>query len=145
MEPDGRRDRGIRGRRIALVTLDDGVEASRAAENTRRLIDREGVVALFGGVEGGPCVASLKEASDRGVPLIACMAGSPEMREPFNRYSFPIRAPRLEEFAKLLDVAKTYGFRKVAVLHSDSDTGRNIWRTCSGWPLHARSMSCRSS
>ncbi len=115
---------GIGGRRIALVTLDDGGEASRAAENTRRLIDREGVVALFGGVEGGPCVASLKEASDRGVPLIACMAGSPEMREPFNRYSFPVRAPHLEEFAKLLDVAKTYGFRKVAFLHADSDTGR---------------------
>jgi ABC-type branched-subunit amino acid transport system substrate-binding protein len=115
---------GVGGKRIALVTLDDGGEASRAAENTRRLIDRDGVVAMFGGVEGGPCVASLKEASDRGVPLIACMAGSPEMREPFNRYSFPVRAPHLAEFGRLLDIAKTYGYGRVAFLHADSDTGR---------------------
>ena len=113
---------GVGGRRIALVTLDDGGDATRAAENTRRLIERDGVVAMFGGVEGGPCVASLKEASDRGVPLIACMAGSPEMREPFNRYSFPVRAPHLAEFGRLLDIAKTYGYGKVAFLHADSDT-----------------------
>ena len=51
---------GVGGRRIALVTLDDGGDATRAAENTRRLIERDGVVAMFGGVEGGPCVASLE-------------------------------------------------------------------------------------
>lgn len=115
---------GVGGKRIVLVTLDDGGDATRAAENTRRLIERDGVVAMFGGVEGGPCVASLKEASDRGVPLIGCMAGSPEMREPFNRYSFPVRAPHLAEFARLLDIAKTYGYGKVAFLHADSETGR---------------------
>ncbi len=136
---------GVGGRRIALVTLDDGGEASRAAENTRRLIDRDGVVAMFGGVEGGPCVASLKEASERGVPLIACMAGSPEMREPFNRYSFPVRAPHLEEFAKLLDVAKTYGFRKVAFLHADSDTGRKHLANVQRLAAHASSPSFQSS
>ena len=115
---------GVGGRRISLVTLDDAGDATRAAENTRRLIDRDGVVAMFGGVEGGPCVASLKEASDRGVPLIACMAGSPEMREPFNRHSFPVRAPHLAEFGRLLEIATTYGYGKVAFLHADSDTGR---------------------
>ncbi len=46
------------------------------------------------------------------------------MRDPFNRYSFPVRAPHFEEFAKLLDVAKTFGFHRVAFVHSDSDTGR---------------------
>jgi ABC-type branched-subunit amino acid transport system substrate-binding protein len=115
---------GIAGRRIALVTLDDGGDAKRAAENTRLLIDRDAVVTMFAGIEGGPCVASLKEAAARAVPLIGCMAGSPELREPFNRYSFPVRAPHFDEFAKLLDVAKMYGFHRVAFVHSDSDTGR---------------------
>lgn len=115
---------GIGGRRIEIVTLDDGGDAAKAAENTRRLIERERVVAMFGGVEGGPCVASLREASARGVPLVACMAGAPEMREPFDRHSFPVRAAHLDEFAKLIDVAKTYGLRTVAFFHADSDTGR---------------------
>jgi ABC-type branched-subunit amino acid transport system substrate-binding protein len=115
---------GVHGRRIVVVAEDDAGDAKRAAENTRRLIEREGVIAMFGGVEGGPCVASLREAAALGAPLVACMAGAPEMREPFNAWSFPVRAPHLEEFAKLLDVAKTYGYGRVAFFHADSDTGQ---------------------
>lgn len=115
---------GVNGRRITLVVADDGGDAKRAADNARRLIEQDQVVALFGGVEGGPCVAQLKEASSRAVPLIACMAGSPEMREPFNRVSFPVRAAHFDEFAKLLDIAKLYGMRRVAFFHADSETGR---------------------
>jgi ABC-type branched-subunit amino acid transport system substrate-binding protein len=115
---------GVHGRRIVVVAEDDAGDAKRAAENTRRLIEREGVIAMFGGVEGGPCVASLREAAALGAPLVACMAGAPEMREPFNAWSFPVRASHVEEFAKLLDVAKTYGYGRVAFFHADSDTGR---------------------
>jgi ABC-type branched-subunit amino acid transport system substrate-binding protein len=115
---------GVNGRRIVVVAEDDGGDPKRAAENTRRLVERDGAIAVFGGVEGGPCVASLKEASALGVPFVGCMAGAPEMREPFNAWSFPVRAPHFEEFAKLLDVAKTYGYRRVAFFHADSDTGR---------------------
>ncbi len=115
---------GVGGRRIAILTRDDGGDAKRAAENVRELIERDNVVAMLGGVEGGPCVATLKEASDRGVPLVACMAGSPEMREPFNRWSFPVRAAHLDEFDHLLGVVKTYGYARVAFVHADSDTGR---------------------
>ena len=115
---------GVAGRRVAVLTRDDGGDAKRAAENTRELIERDNVVAMLGGVEGGPCVATLKEASDRGVPLIACMAGSPEMREPFNRWSFLVRAAHLDEFDHLLGIVKTYGYSRVAFVHADSDTGR---------------------
>ena len=127
---------GVGGRRIAVLTRDDGGDAKRAAENTRELIDRDGVVAMLGGVEGGPCVATLKEASDRSVPLIACMAGSPEMREPLNRWSFPVRAAHLDEFDHLLEVIKTYGYSRVAFIHADSETGRkhlaNVRRLAGG-------------
>jgi ABC-type branched-subunit amino acid transport system substrate-binding protein len=115
---------GVNGRRIALASLDDGGDAKRAGENAKQLIERDGVAALFAGVEGGPCVAQLKEATARGVPLVGCLAGSPEMREPFSRYSFPVRAPHVVEFAKLLDIARTYGLKRVAFYHADSDTGR---------------------
>ena len=130
---------GVGGRRISLVTLDDAGDATRAAENTRRLIDRDGVVAMFGGVEGGPCVASLKEASERGVPLIACMAGSPEMREPFNRHSFPV--PRRTSRSS---GGCSKSRRPMATARSRSCTpirtpGASTWRMCSGWPTRASS------
>jgi ABC-type branched-subunit amino acid transport system substrate-binding protein len=115
---------GVGGRKIVLRTLDDGGDSKRAAENTAKLIDDDKVAALFGGIEGGPCVASMKVAAEKRVPLVACMAGSPELRDPFQRYAFPVRAAHYDEFARLIDIATTYGHRRFAFLHSDSDTGR---------------------
>jgi branched-chain amino acid transport system substrate-binding protein len=114
---------GIDGRRIELVTLDDGGKAERAAQNTRALIDR-GAVAIFSGIEGGPCVASMKVAVEQRVPLIGCAAGSPDLRDPFNRYVFPLRAGHLTEFEMIVKAAKQFGRMRVAFVHSDSDTGR---------------------
>src|SRR3954463_13458520 len=39
---------GIQGRKIELVTLDDGNDVKRAGENARQLIEGQGVFALFG-------------------------------------------------------------------------------------------------
>jgi ABC-type branched-subunit amino acid transport system substrate-binding protein len=66
----------------------------------------------------------MKVAAERKVPLIACMAGSPELRDPFQRYAFPVRAAHFDEFARLIETALTYGRTRMAFLHSDSDTGR---------------------
>jgi ABC-type branched-subunit amino acid transport system substrate-binding protein len=115
---------GVGGRKIVLRTLDDAGDSKRAADNTAKLIDDDKVAAIFGGIEGGPCVASMKVAAERHVPFVACMAGSPELREPFQRYAFPVRAAHYDEFARLIDIATAYGHRRFAFLYSDSDTGR---------------------
>ena len=115
---------GVAGRRIVLKTLDDGGDGKRAAENTLRLADAENVLAMFGGIEGGPCVASMKVATEKKLPLVACMAGSPELRDPFQRYAFTVRAAHFNEFERLIDTAITYGRSRIAFLYSDSDTGR---------------------
>lgn len=115
---------GVNGRRIELVTIDDGGKADRAAQNTRDLVEKQGVVAVFSGIEGGPCVASMKVASEKRVPLIGCAAGSPELRDPFDRYVFPVRAAHLSEFEVIIKTAKQFGRNRIAFVHSDSDTGR---------------------
>ena len=48
---------GVHGRKIVLKTLDDGYEATRAVENTKKLIRDERVFALFGYV-GTPTSAA---------------------------------------------------------------------------------------
>src|SRR3979490_54748 len=50
---------GVNGRKIVLKTLDDGYEANRAAENTKKLIHDEKVFALFGYVGTPTSQASL--------------------------------------------------------------------------------------
>lgn len=115
---------GVNGRKIVLVTLDDAADGKRAEENARVLIEQHRVVALFSGAEGGPCVAATRVASAARVPVVGCAGGSPELREPFDRFSFPVRAAHLEEFDRLLEFAAVFGRRRVAFIHSDSDTGR---------------------
>ena len=115
---------GVRGRRIELKTLDDGSDSTKSAANAKALAQDPGVVALFGGVEGGPCVAQMKVAIETGVPLVACMAGSPELRDPGHRLVFPVRAGHYDEFARLIEQSLRYGMGRIAFVHSDSDTGR---------------------
>jgi ABC-type branched-subunit amino acid transport system substrate-binding protein len=115
---------GIGGQRVTIKTLDDEGKADKAAANVRNLIERDLVLAIFGGIEGGPCTSSLKVAVELKTPFIACMAGSPEMREPFDSHVFTVRAPHLAEFEHIIAMAASYGYTKFGFLHSDSDTGR---------------------
>lgn len=114
---------GINGQRLVIKTLDDGGDAKRTVDNANSLA-KEGAVALFGMIEGGPCTALLPVVIELKIPLIACMAGSPQLREPFNRYVFPVRSAHLDEFAALLTYAARVGNRTIGFIHSDSDTGR---------------------
>jgi ABC-type branched-subunit amino acid transport system substrate-binding protein len=115
---------GVDGRRIELITLDDGGKSDVAAKNTRTLIERDRVVAVFSGIEGGPCVASMNVAVELKVPLLACAAGSPDFRDPFNRYVFPMRAAHLTEFGVIAKTAKQFGRPRLAFVFSDSENGR---------------------
>ena len=115
---------GINGRQIRLKLLDDAGDSGKAAENTRLLIEKEKVLAVFGGAEGGPCVASMKVAAELKTPLVACLAGAPEFRESYNRYIFPVRAGHKSEFARLFDTGVQFGWRRFAFLHANSDSGR---------------------
>jgi branched-chain amino acid transport system substrate-binding protein len=107
---------GVYGRKLVLVSLDDAADSRRAQENARKL--------LFSGAEGGPCVATTTLGSELRVPVVACAGGSPELREPFNPFSFPVRAAHLDEFEKLLEYAVLFGWKRVGFVHSDSETGR---------------------
>jgi ABC-type branched-subunit amino acid transport system substrate-binding protein len=115
---------GVNGRNIELITLDDAGDARRALENARKLVSENKVVTLFSGAEGGPCVAVTALAGELGVPVVGCAGGSPELRDPFNPVSFPVRAAHLEEFEKLVEYAALFGQKRIGFIHSDSDTGR---------------------
>jgi ABC-type branched-subunit amino acid transport system substrate-binding protein len=115
---------GVRGRKIALVTLDDAGDSKRALDNARKLIADQKVVVLFSGAEGGPCVAVTTLAAQLRVPVVGCAGGSPELREPFNPFSFPVRAAHLDEFEKLVQYAAIFGRKRIGFIHSESDTGQ---------------------
>ena len=117
------RDGGVNGRRLSLRTLDDDNQAAVAEANARRLV-AEGVLLLFGSIEGGPSGAVMKAAIDTGTPFFGPMAGSPGLRRPFQPLVFPVRAEHRDEFRALIRYGVDTGLKRVALFHADSDTGR---------------------
>ncbi|MGN5480351.1 ABC transporter substrate-binding protein [Cupriavidus basilensis] len=89
---------GVAGRRIELVTLDDGFDAKRTPENVRKLIQDEKVFALFM-VRGTPQDASiLPIIATEKVPLVAPLTGAITLHRPVNRYVFNVRAKYRDEW-----------------------------------------------
>jgi ABC-type branched-subunit amino acid transport system substrate-binding protein len=115
---------GIAGRKIELVTLDDGYEGDRAAENTRKLINDERVFALVGYIGTPTSVAALPIFTAAGVPFIAPFTGAEALRAPFNRNIFHIRASYFDETERIVDFLVASGIRNIAVFYQDDAYGQ---------------------
>ncbi|HVO88726.1 MAG TPA: ABC transporter substrate-binding protein, partial [Casimicrobiaceae bacterium] len=66
---------GVNGRALVLKSLDDGYEATRAAANTRKLIQEEGVFALLGYVGTPTSEASKPIFTEARVPFVGAFTG----------------------------------------------------------------------
>ena len=60
---------GIAGQAVQVKTMDDAGKADKAADNVRTLIEQDRVMAIFGGIEGGPCTRTLKVATELKTPV----------------------------------------------------------------------------
>ncbi|MDQ2927720.1 MAG: ABC transporter substrate-binding protein [Pseudomonadota bacterium] len=114
---------GINGRTIELLSLDDGYEPDRCAENTRKLIDR-GVFALFGYVGTPTGLAALPLATAARVPWIAPFTGAEALRTPFNRYAFHVRASYFDETAAIVKQIVSVGIKRVGVFYQNDSYGK---------------------
>lgn len=115
---------GIHGRKIELISLDDGYEPDRAIANTRQLIEEEKVFALFGYV-GTPTSYAVKPIiTEAKVPYFGPFTGAEGLRDPVNRYIFNIRASYFDETEKLVEWMVEDGKTNIAVLYQNDAYGR---------------------
>lgn len=114
---------GVHKRQIRLLTRDDQYEADHAAANTRILITKENVFALFGYVGTPTSNAAIPIVNAARIPFFAPLTGASSMREPFNRYVFNIRAGYNDETEFLIDRSVRMGIRKIAVFYQNDAYG----------------------
>jgi branched-chain amino acid transport system substrate-binding protein len=115
---------GINGRKLKVITADDGYEANRAAANTKNLIEKEGVFALIGYVGTPTTLASLPILTDAKVPLLGPFTGAQSLREPFNRYLFHVRASYFDETEKIVEHLTTVGIKRIGVFYQNDAYGK---------------------
>jgi len=115
---------GVHGRKITLVTEDDGYEAARAPVATKKLIEEQKVFALIGYVGTPTTVAAMPVFSQAKVPLVGPFTGAEVLREPFNRYIFHVRASYYDETEKIVEQVLSTGGKKIAVFYQNDNYGQ---------------------
>jgi branched-chain amino acid transport system substrate-binding protein len=67
---------GVNGRKINLISLDDGYVPPRTVEQTRRLVEQDEVAAIFGSLGTAPQTAVVKYLNDKKVPQLFLGSGA---------------------------------------------------------------------
>jgi ABC-type branched-subunit amino acid transport system substrate-binding protein len=94
---------GIYGRKVELISLDDGYEPELTVINTRKLIEQDDVFALFGYV-GTPTSHSILSMLDKSqIPYLMPLTGADFLREPIKPNIYNLRASYQQEVSAQID------------------------------------------
>ena len=119
------REGGIHGRRIELVSLDDKYEPSQTLINTRQLLKRNDLLALFGYVGTPTTKVALPLIEAAEVPLVAPMTGASLLRRPELRMVFNMRTSYRREIAAMVDEMVRDAHHRIAIAYQDDAFGQD--------------------
>ena len=115
---------GVNGRKLELVTEDDGYDPARAPAASKKLIDEKKVFGLLGYVGTPTGVVHLPVTTAAKVPLVGMFTGAEALRVPLNRYVFHVRASYYDETEKIVEQVLSVGGKKIAVFYQDDAYGQ---------------------
>src|SRR5207302_6415878 len=115
---------GVHGRKIELITLDDGYEPARSLPNTRKLIEEHKVFALIGYVGTPTSVPAIPVFTEAKVPFFGPFSGAEALRVPFNRYIFHVRASYYDETDKIVEQGSRTAARATACSSRETASAR---------------------
>ncbi len=118
---------GINGRKINLVSLDDAYSPPKILEQTRKLVEQDGVAFIFAPIGTPTNLATRKYLNDRKVPQLFVMTSSSTLADPAR---FPWTIPgilngRDEAAIYAADVMENVPGAKIALLAPNDDSGRD--------------------
>ena len=73
---------GVNGRKIKLISLDDAYSPPKAVEQTRKLVEEDGVLAIVGSAGSPTGVAAQAYLNKVGVPQLLQISGSRKFNDP---------------------------------------------------------------
>ena len=108
-----------------LKSLDDGYEATRAAANTKTLIN-ERTCSRSSGYVGHADVGGVEADLHRSArcPFVGAFTGAELLRAPFNRYIFNVRASYYDETDAIVNLLAYLGLKRIAVFYQNDSYGK---------------------
>ncbi len=119
---------GVLGQPVVLVTGDTGLDATRAVEEARRLIEVEEVHAIVGPLASGITLAVAESVSGpAGIPTISPSATSPQLTlADDNDYLFRSTVSDAAQGPALAQLAAAEGYANVSVIYIDNAYGQGL-------------------
>jgi branched-chain amino acid transport system substrate-binding protein len=116
---------GINGRKVTLISVDDGFSPPKAVEQTRKLVESDGVFAIFAPVGSAPSAATQKYLNGQKVPQLLVQSGLARWNKP---KEFPWSLSGLPNYEVEAAVYARYILdnlpqARVAVLYQGDDFG----------------------
>jgi ABC-type branched-subunit amino acid transport system substrate-binding protein len=120
---------GINGRKIELISLDNGFSPPKAVEASRKLVEEEGVLAEAGTLGTPTNLAIQKYLNGKKVPQLYVFAGATRFNDPKN---FPWTVPwytRFEMESRIYAkyILQTKPGARIAVLYQNDDFGKDYF------------------
>ena len=117
---------GVNGRRIELVTLDDGYDVKRALQNVDGFLKDPGLFGLFSCM-GTPIIEGmLPLLRNTDVPCFSPLTGASSARPADMRNVLNVRASYPEETERLVEHLATIGLKRIAVVYQNNSFGKEV-------------------
>src|ERR1700709_2909068 len=119
---------GINGRKVTFLTMDDAYSPPKCVEATRRLVEQDEVLALYGSLGTAPQTAVHKYLNQKGVPQLMLNTGASKWNDPKNFKWTMAGLPLYPTEARILakHVVATKPNAKVGILYQNDDFGRDF-------------------
>lgn len=117
---------GVHGRKIVYTTLDDGFDVKRAVENTRQLIEEQGVFIIYNSTGTAQTGAILPLAEASRTIIFGPVTGATAFRQKVNPYLFHVRASYADEARRIVSHLVDTGISRVTVVYQDDGLGKTL-------------------
>ena len=121
---------GVNGRKINLVSLDDGLSPPRTFEQTRKLVEQEKVLAIFSTIGTATNVVIKKYLNEKKVPQLFASTGLSSFGDPTNFPWTIAFVPTLRSEGKLYAEYAMANVKepKIGILYQNDDFGKDCLR-----------------
>ncbi|MGY8710923.1 ABC transporter substrate-binding protein [Bradyrhizobium sp. 18BD] len=117
---------GVHGRKLQLISRDDGYDPDRSVVQTLRLIEEDKVFALIGAVGTPTAIATIPITSARNVPFIGPFSGAEFLRDLELANVVNIRASYgAEAEAWVKHLTEDRKFTRIGIFYQDDSFGRD--------------------
>ena len=120
---------GVNGRKITYTIVDDGYNPSQTVQATRRLVEQDGVFAIFNALGTEHNLAVRDYLNSKKVPQLFAASGATSFGTDAKQYPYTIGfQPSYQSEGWVLGkyVARTQGAARIAVLFQNDDYGKDL-------------------